>query len=322
MTDTLISPLNTYTGVSHKINKMFTNSNSPGGPQLNPVPCPSASPTSGPPIGSLLDRRVVGVPSAGGLFHDSVSQSQFISSFRVDPSVPLGNNKENHVCERSLSEPGETLCVGGGGQVTSSRYKTELCRPFEEHGCCKYGGKCQFAHGVLELRSLSRHPKYKTEPCRTFHSAGLCPYGPRCHFIHHPEERRGPPPLPTRTQTQRPPLQHSFSFNGFSSCSPQDSPSSLTPPPTYTPKDLPQWHSGPLTLCGLLGPGLRPSPMSEPSPCFFHPPSESPPSPPDSVSDQEEGEQSSWGSHSGSDSPLLDASRRLPIFSRLSVSDD
>lgn len=72
----------------------------------------------------------------------------------------------------------------------SSRYKTELCRPFEENGVCKYGDKCQFAHGSKELRSMARHPKYKTELCRTFHSTGLCPYGPRCHFIHNSEQTK------------------------------------------------------------------------------------------------------------------------------------
>ncbi|CAL8299340.1 unnamed protein product [Merluccius merluccius] len=80
-----------------------------------------------------------------------------------------------------------------GSQINSTRYKTELCRPFEENGACKYGEKCQFAHGYHELRSLSRHPKYKTEPCRTFHTIGFCPYGPRCHFIHNADERRPAP---------------------------------------------------------------------------------------------------------------------------------
>lgn len=73
-------------------------------------------------------------------------------------------------------------------QSVTSRYKTELCRPFEESGKCKYGDKCQFAHGKHELRHMVRHPKYKTELCRTYHSSGLCPYGPRCHFIHNQDE--------------------------------------------------------------------------------------------------------------------------------------
>ena len=70
------------------------------------------------------------------------------------------------------------------------RYKTELCRPYEEHGVCKYGEKCQFAHGTEDLRNVNRHPKYKTDMCRTYHSVGFCPYGPRCHFIHGLEELR------------------------------------------------------------------------------------------------------------------------------------
>ncbi|KYR02613.1 hypothetical protein DLAC_00060 [Tieghemostelium lacteum] len=65
-----------------------------------------------------------------------------------------------------------------------SRYKTELCRSFAETGACRYGIKCQFAHGKDELRPVVRHPKYKTETCKTFHSTGSCPYGSRCRFIH------------------------------------------------------------------------------------------------------------------------------------------
>ena len=68
--------------------------------------------------------------------------------------------------------------------LNQTRYKTEICRSFEESGQCKYGEKCQFAHGQDEIRQTNRHPKYKTQMCRTFHSWGFCPYGPRCHFIH------------------------------------------------------------------------------------------------------------------------------------------
>lgn len=122
---------------------------------------------------------------------------------------------------------------------SSSRYKTELCRSFTENGLCKYGSKCQFAHGVEEIRDLNRHPKYKTEPCRTFHTIGFCPYGIRCHFVHNGEEERklsmsrssstsssssscGPAQAPS-VRLNRPPLiRHSFSFAGFPS-TPQQS---------------------------------------------------------------------------------------------------
>lgn len=74
-------------------------------------------------------------------------------------------------------------------QINSGRYKTELCRQYIENGGCKYGDKCQFAHGSPDLKDMNRHPKYKTDYCRTFHSKGFCPYGPRCHFIHELNEK-------------------------------------------------------------------------------------------------------------------------------------
>jgi len=69
-------------------------------------------------------------------------------------------------------------------------FKTELCRNWQETGLCRYGPKCQFAHGQHELRGVQRHPKYKTEICRTFHSTGTCGYGQRCRFVHQVNEMR------------------------------------------------------------------------------------------------------------------------------------
>ena len=79
-------------------------------------------------------------------------------------------------------------------------YKTELCRSFQETGNCRYGTKCQFAHGKHELRPVIRHPKYKTEVCKTFHTIGTCPYGKRCRFIHTRKID-----TPAQEQTQSPP---------------------------------------------------------------------------------------------------------------------
>ncbi|CAA9999378.1 unnamed protein product [Nesidiocoris tenuis] len=146
-------------------------------------------------------------------------------------------------------------------------YKTELCRPYEESGTCKYGEKCQFAHGGHELRCLVRHPKYKTELCRTFHSVGFCPYGPRCHFIHNAEEARsnGPPsggknrprPLslgghnlssesslastspPSSLGSISPPPQH---FGPFAALTPPHSPHSPPPPPASPESRLPVFN--------------------------------------------------------------------------------
>eukprot|EP01092_Planopodium_desertum_P002053 TRINITY_DN133031_c0_g1_i1.p1 TRINITY_DN133031_c0_g1~~TRINITY_DN133031_c0_g1_i1.p1 ORF type:complete len:324 (-),score=-28.07 TRINITY_DN133031_c0_g1_i1:104-1075(-) len=68
--------------------------------------------------------------------------------------------------------------------VNPNLYKTELCRSFEATGYCRYGERCQFAHGVEELRPIVRHPKYKTQLCKTYVALGTCPYGSRCRFIH------------------------------------------------------------------------------------------------------------------------------------------
>ncbi|TNM99767.1 hypothetical protein fugu_012800 [Takifugu bimaculatus] len=165
-------------------------------------------------INSMLDKKAVGAPvttpCSGGSFapgffrRNSASNVEAMSNgnkYTMGSYSGLkentGNsntalmNKENKFRDRAYSESGERAALQQkhGSQINSTRYKTELCRPFEESGSCKYGEKCQFAHGFHELRSLSRHPKYKTEPCRTFHTIGFCPYGPRCHFIHNADER-------------------------------------------------------------------------------------------------------------------------------------
>ncbi|XP_037632462.1 mRNA decay activator protein ZFP36L1 [Sebastes umbrosus] len=260
----------------------------------------------------------------------------------------------------------------------STRYKTELCRTYEESGTCKYGAKCQFAHGMDELRGLSRHPKYKTEPCRTFHTIGFCPYGARCHFIHNADEILGgnggaPPPR----QKMRPLLRHSVSFAGFSS-SPQtfqpveeSLPSSLlftrassvSPPPSSTGspellsplfpepgalKHCPYPFSGITDLAGdrgdsslrfyavtdSLSPRCATSTFTSKKPNLpYHIPQQLPVSlnglpglqrcsSADSLS--EEGYTSSCSlssSSSGTESPSFEG-RRLPIFSRLSVTDE
>ncbi|KIY69693.1 hypothetical protein CYLTODRAFT_393387 [Cylindrobasidium torrendii FP15055 ss-10] len=84
-------------------------------------------------------------------------------------------------------------------------YKTELCRSWEEKGTCRYGTKCQFAHGEDELRRVQRHPKYKTEICRTFWVSGSCPYGKRCCFIHTELPNQGGANGPPQQETPPPP---------------------------------------------------------------------------------------------------------------------
>jgi len=74
-----------------------------------------------------------------------------------------------------------------------NRFKTELCQSWIGTGTCRYGAKCQYAHGKDELRPILRHPKYKTEVCKTFSTSGQCPYGNRCRFVHQITELRTDP---------------------------------------------------------------------------------------------------------------------------------
>ncbi|XP_017318750.2 mRNA decay activator protein ZFP36L2 [Ictalurus punctatus] len=374
-------------------------------------------------LNSMLDKKAVGAPVTASALANNCTYAQGFLRRNSASNVDCTNNgnkysatcysnmkessastaimnKENKFRERAYSETGErsqqlqALQQKPGSQINSTRYKTELCRPFEENGACKYGEKCQFAHGYHELRSLSRHPKYKTEPCRTFHTIGFCPYGPRCHFIHNAEERRPapanantsvPPELkasrdPIQQQAavaafrDRPKLHHSLSFSGFSTQHGLDSPltespTSRTPPPASSSDSC--RSSGPFfedvlapsangafssfataqDLKALLAPlavhahgGYQSNPayysnfqtaMGPPSPPYSSlghlqalqrlsesPVFDSPPSPYDSMSDRDSYASGSSGSLSGSESPSLEAGRRLPIFSRLSISDD
>lgn len=135
------------------------------------------------------------------------------------------SNREHRKLDRSVSEPADRSQINlRPAPSNSSRYKTELCRPFEENGTCKYGDKCQFAHGISELRTLTRHPKYKTELCRTFHTTGFCPYGPRCHFIHNSEDSKKC-------------LLNTLQSNGSPASNVSMSPPKLSSPPLST-KDL------------------------------------------------------------------------------------
>ncbi|KAJ8414714.1 hypothetical protein AAFF_G00039160 [Aldrovandia affinis] len=208
------------------------------------------------------------------------------------PCSPLSQwNKMSFWAERSVSmvesssnglrwaSPGETghckqpigLSPTGSAPSSnsSSRYKTELCRTFAESGVCKYGGKCQFAHGADELRDLNRHPKYKTEPCRTFHTIGYCPYGIRCHFVHNNEDDLGPAQCPSLLRgARRPPLlRQSISFSGFPSTPHLPEPSSVPHPfLRRAPSVSPPVHVDIPELLSPAFPDADPTSAFEPAP--------------------------------------------------------
>ncbi|XP_051702630.1 mRNA decay activator protein ZFP36 [Oryctolagus cuniculus] len=228
--------------------------------------------------------------------------------------------------------------------TTSSRYKTELCRTFSESGRCRYGAKCQFAHGLGELRQANRHPKYKTELCHKFYLQGRCPYGSRCHFIHNPSEDLAAPGhphvlrqsvsfsgLPSGRRTSPPPP--GLAGPSLSSCS--FSPPSSPPPPGDAPLSPSAFSAAPGTPVARRDPTpaccpscRRANPVSIWGPLgglARSPSAHSLGSDPDEYA-------SSGSSLGGSDSPVFEtgafgppqppaAPRRLPIFNRISVSE-
>ena len=89
----------------------------------------------------------------------------------------------------------EANMFGLDGQIlplNTKKYKREMCKNWTEVGFCRYGHKCQYAHGHEELAEIDRiteaqarlNEKYKSQNCRQFYREKLCPYGKRCHFRH------------------------------------------------------------------------------------------------------------------------------------------
>jgi len=115
-------------------------------------------------------------------------------------------------------------------------YKTELCRSWVESASCKYGTKCQFAHGQHELRPVIRHPKYKTEICKTFHTNGTCPYGRRCRFVHNTAElRNSPSDSPTDSPIEQLPLVTETEDEELRQLQEQFKLANLAPDPVFYP---------------------------------------------------------------------------------------
>lgn len=100
------------------------------------------------------------------------------------PAITFANKSVGWKTNKAGSESpkkkkGDDKSSSNEEDSSNNLYKTELCRSFIDTGTCRYGQKCQFAHGVPELRPVLRHPKYKTEICNKFTSTGACPYGSR-----------------------------------------------------------------------------------------------------------------------------------------------
>jgi len=70
----------------------------------------------------------------------------------MDDKTVFGFNLSNLDLASSSSNPNTPKSAKPDPQL----YKTELCRSFNRTGYCRYGLKCQFAHGIHELRPSPR----------------------------------------------------------------------------------------------------------------------------------------------------------------------
>ncbi|TNV76099.1 hypothetical protein FGO68_gene8024 [Halteria grandinella] len=96
--------------------------------------------------------------------------------------------------------------ASGANANYNPRFKTSLCKHFEETGKCNVGSKCHFAHGQHELRGkddpiprdlqmkLMNLPynNFKTQRCKYFDETGVCKFSKNCSFAHGEEELRNP----------------------------------------------------------------------------------------------------------------------------------
>ncbi|KAI7902453.1 uncharacterized protein BX663DRAFT_76035 [Cokeromyces recurvatus] len=133
----------------------------------------------------------------------TTTQSNGIDQVRSGmKSLSINNkehNKSNYKSHNQQQQPS-----------LSPLYKTRLCERFELEGSCPYGTKCNFAHGVNELRGrtdlqqqsnlqkedrneMFENQLFKTKLCEKYMRDKFCQYGPKCHFAHGEEELKTRP---------------------------------------------------------------------------------------------------------------------------------
>ncbi|KAL3085270.1 hypothetical protein niasHS_010339 [Heterodera schachtii] len=76
------------------------------------------------------------------------------------------------------------------------KFKTQLCHHYSQHGFCRFGSSCWFAHGENELRSVSGASSFSS-PIGSRKPRSLVPrpspslmFGSSCWFAHGEKELR------------------------------------------------------------------------------------------------------------------------------------
>ncbi|XP_077214286.1 uncharacterized protein LOC143849122 [Tasmannia lanceolata] len=161
ITDPFISPATDSNPLHHHLRHLSSFSSVGSSSPLSSIENIETPPSRSPPVyRTPLNRTPVKVTEEEVLVMDEI------------PVNTLNGNRT-----RSSSD--------SGSSSANSLYKTEICRAWEDLGSCRYGSKCQFAHGKEELRPCVRLPKQKPEICVSFAMTGACIYGPKCRYVHH-----------------------------------------------------------------------------------------------------------------------------------------
>jgi hypothetical protein len=120
-------------------------------------------------------------------------------------SAPAPAASTQAVSPTPASRPSTRRQIEEESERPAQLYKTRMCKNFEQNGSCKFGEKCNFAHGKEELRrgggaastvsagrsgnsgSGSAATGFKKRLCERF-AGGSCLYGSRCTFAHGAED--------------------------------------------------------------------------------------------------------------------------------------
>lgn len=130
-------------------------------------------------IQPLLAAAALGSPSSSPSTHPQQPLTEEnLSLFSSPPnSNHVASSQQQHSSQQTKSNSSQT-------NINQELYKTELCQQYMKKQSCPYGAKCQFAHGVEELKYVKRPSNWKTKSCANWSKFGECRYGRRCCFKH------------------------------------------------------------------------------------------------------------------------------------------
>ncbi|KAI3675871.1 hypothetical protein L1987_85467 [Smallanthus sonchifolius] len=133
----------------------------------------------------------------------SRSPLQFSNTVKAEEDVVVidGVVVNDLAADRARSSSLSLTDSGGSSSSGGKNHKPDLCLSYlENSGFCRYGSKCQFAHGKQEIHPVPFSYKSALETCKSYNLSRTCAFGSKCRFIHH--ETSTPTSSTTRTISQ------------------------------------------------------------------------------------------------------------------------